>query len=105
MCPFGRTARRRNGRPRAAGAGPKDGRIVRAARIPQDPGADAELLGGADLLPDVTWRVPRRAQSEGLEVGPDLGGAPQRLGAAGRVLHGAPGHLVRLAVGRPQAVV
>ena len=56
----------------------KDRRIVRAARVPEHPALDPQLLRGADLLPHLGRRVAWLAQGERLEVGPDLGSLAQR---------------------------
>src|SRR3954452_11120322 len=65
--PFGGTELdlRRGGRP-----GAEDRGVVRAARVPEHPGLDPELLGRADLLAHVSRRVARRAQRERLKVRP-----------------------------------
>src|SRR6478609_10051288 len=103
--PLGRRGRVWNRRARARGPGAEDGRIVRAAWIPQYPGVDAELLGGADLLAHVLRGVAWLAQGERLQVGADLRRPAQRLRPAERILHRPADDLVRLAVRMSQAVV
>src|SRR5512143_725425 len=75
------------------------GSLVDAAGIPQNPGFEAELLGGPDLVTDLRGGVARQptAEREGLQIRPDQGRA-RETGTGKGVRQRQPDYLVGIRV-------